>query len=213
MSTAYRPTVPEIDRTLARVLRRIRVLEREVPHRLQPPTRPFGPNSFRRSSAGNLVTAALVGLAVGRWSQGLNLPEERFFEEELERRGFDKSLATWRGEESEEEDDTVLLGTDHFDQHADHASVLTMNGLDSMASAFDRALLGGDAHEAGALSPAEVIEDMQAAGMHPDAIEAYESGVGASEDSITKELAYPREISGGVAVLDDGVTVQSTKIL
>lgn len=213
MSMSYRPTVREIDKTLTRVLRRVRALEREVPHRLRPPTRPLGPNSFRRTSAGHLVTAALAGLAVGRWSQGLNLPEERFFEAELERRGLEKSLATWRGEDTAEDSDTILLGTDHFDQHADHTTVITVNSLAGMASALDRVFLGGDGHEPSALSPAELIEDMQAVGMHPDAVAAYGSGIGASEVSITDELAHQQEISKTGVVLEDGVAAEDTMVL
>lgn len=213
MSTAYRPTVREIDKTLARVLRRVRALEREVPHRLRPPTRPLGPNSFRRSSAGQLATAALVGLAVGRWSQGLNLPEEHFFEDELERRGFEKSLATWRGEDTAEDSDTVLLGTDRFDQHADRVSALTRNGLDGMALALDQVFLGGDEHMSGALTPAELTEDMQAVGMHPEAVEAFEIGVGAFDISITGELAYTREPAEISAALEAGETSESTIVL
>lgn len=143
-----------------RVLLYVWALECEASHRLRPHTRPFGPNSFRRSRAGHLANSALVGLAVGRWSQGLNLPQERFFEDELERRGFEQTLAIWRGDDAAEDAETVLVGIGRFDQHTDRASALTVDGLAGVVSTLDQVFLGGDRLESGALSPAEVIEDM-----------------------------------------------------
>lgn len=181
MATNNAHTMREIDLTLARTLKRVRALaravnNRELAVRAHPRTRTPGPNTYKRMTTGQLAAAALAGAAIYDWSQ----QEEGFFEAELATRGLDESLATWRDDAHELPADEAGVETPRFDHAADSLAVLTTTGLDNLAGAVDEVILGGDGRVPGALPPVEVIEDMQLTGADPDAIAAYEAGVGAS---------------------------------
>lgn len=189
MATNNAHTMREIDLTLARTLKRVRALaravnNRELAVRAHPRTRTPGPNTYKRMTTGQLATAALAGAAIYHWNQ----QEEGFFEAELATRGLDESLATWRDDAHELPTDETGIETPRFDHTADSMAVLTTTGMDNLASAVDEVILGGDGRVPGALPPAEVIEDMQLTGADPDAIVAYEQGVGASVMSPTDML-------------------------
>lgn len=189
MATNNAHTMREIDLTLARTLKRVRALaravnNRELAVRAHPRTRTPGPNTYKRMTTGQLATAALAGAAIYHWSQ----QEEGFFEAELATRGLDESLAMWRDDAHELPTDETGIATPRFDHTADSLAVLTTTGLDNLASAVDEVILGGDGRVPGALPPVEVIEDMQLTGADPDAIVAYETGVGASVVSPTEHI-------------------------
>lgn len=174
-------TMREIDLTLARTLRRARELARAVKEdriavRAQPRTRIPGPNTYKRMSTGQLAMAALAGMALYDWSR----QEQDFFATELENRGHTEALDTWRDETHDLPVDEHGLDTQRFDHLSRSLSVLTITSLENMAGAVDEVILGGDGRVPGALPPAEVIDDMQLTGADPDAIVAYEAGVGAS---------------------------------
>lgn len=181
MATPTAPTMREIDLTLARALRKARTIARAVEQkhiavRAHPRTRTPGPNTFKRMSAGQLAAAFLAGEAVYRWSK----QEQGFFRDELHNRGFDESLATWQDEQYNPDAHKEGIDTPHFDHTLGAMTVLTTAGLDNLANSIDDVILGGDGRVPGALPPSEVIEDMQITNAEPDAIAAYEAGVGAS---------------------------------
>ena len=182
-------TAREVDLTLARALRRARALARAVENgqvaaRPAHRTRTPGPNSYKRMTAGQLVTAALGGAVLYAWSK----QEEQTFERELANRGFEESLASWREDATVTDNDAGSLATDRFDQAFDRLSVVTVGSLETLAVALDEVLLGNDGRVDGALPASEVIEDMQITGAHPDAVAAYEEGVGVSAVSPTDQL-------------------------
>ncbi|WP_147291514.1 hypothetical protein [Corynebacterium senegalense] len=189
MTPKNSPTAREVDLTLARALRRARALARAVENgqvaaRPAHRTRTPGPNSYKRMTAGQLVTAALGGAVLYAWSK----QEEQTFERELANRGFEESLARWREDATVTDDDAGSLATDRFDQAFDRLSVVTVGSLETLAVALDEVLLGNDGRVDGALPASEVIEDMQITGAHPDAVAAYEQGVGVSPVSPTDAL-------------------------
>lgn len=181
MANTQAHTMREIDLTLARALRKARtvaraVQQKQVAVRAHPRTRTPGPNTYKRMSAGQLAAAFLAGEAVYRWSQ----QEQGFFRDELHNRGFDESLETWQDEQYEPSHRDEGIDTPRFDHSVASLAVLTTAGLDNLANAIDEVILGGDGRVPGALPPAEVIEDMQITNADPDAIVAYETGVGTS---------------------------------
>lgn len=182
-------TMREIDLTLARALRRVRALaqtvnQQKIVVRAHPRTRIPGPNTYKRMSTGQLAMAALAGAALYDWSR----QEQDIFETELENRGLDESLDIWRDDSYDLAGDDEGIALERFDQLSQSLSVLTVNGLENLASAVDEVILGGDGRVPGALPPAEVIEDMQVTGADPDAIAAYEAGVGTSSMSPSDEI-------------------------
>lgn len=179
-------TMQEIDQTLARILRRVRQMEARVANdqiavRVYPRTRIPGPLSYARMSTGRLAMSAFAGAAVYHWS----CQEQNTFKQELQSRGFKKSLDTWHGEAVAGEGG---LATPRFDFLAEHIVWLTNNTLDNLAGAIDEVIVSGDSHVLMALSPSELIDDMRLAGMDTEAIMAFEEGVGTSTVSPTEQI-------------------------
>lgn len=198
-------TMRQIDITLARALRQARAVARAVEQkrvavRAHPRTRTPGPNTYKRMSAGQLAAAFLAGEAIYRWSQ----QEQGFFRDELRDRGFDESLETWQNEHHDIANEDEGIETPRFDHALGSMAVLTSAGLDNLANAIDEVILGGDGRVPGALPPSEVVEDMQLTGADPDAIVAYEAGVGVSPISPTDllEQQSPQVETAELAVED-----------
>ncbi|MHA2788324.1 hypothetical protein ACXZ66_04115 [Corynebacterium sp. S7] len=209
------PTMRQIDLTLARALIRAREIARrveqqEIPVRTKERTRTPGPHTYKRMSVGELSMAALGGVAVYHWSQ----QEQGFFESELNNRGFDESLATWRDPNHDLPIEEEALATDRFDHLSETVSVVTPSSLDGMAAAVDEVVLGGDGRVPGALPPVEVIEDMQITGADADAIAAYEIGVGTSAVSPSEQIdAQATDALSEELVVDNELTQDHDLIL
>lgn len=189
MANTRAHTLREIDLTLARALKQARAVARaveqkQVAARAYPRTRTPGPNSYKRMSAGELAAAFLAGEALYRWSH----QEQGFFHDELHNRGFEESLATSQDEQYEPANDDDRIDTPRFDHTVASLAVLTTAGLENLADSIDEVILGGDGRVPGALPPAEVIEDMQITNADPEAIAAYEAGVGTSTVSPSDAL-------------------------
>lgn len=161
------------------------------PVRLQPRTRPYGPHSYAHMTTGQLVGAALTGVALHDWLNDKDHPEQRFFEEDLERRGFTESLNAWNNDEDDTTHsfDNTTADMSKAETRMDNLGELTVQALENIEGAIDEVFFGDDGRTPGALSPAEVIEDMESAGVSQDVIEAYQTGVGNSDISLSEDLA------------------------
>lgn len=216
--TATRTTAGrrQIDLTLARTLQRLRDLHDRITHhhiavRVPPRTRTPGPNTYAHMSTGHLAVAALAGAAIYHWSQ----QEQQFFDNELAARGFDESLAAWHGQTLSPTEVDEHTPTPRFDTTVETLRVITAASLDTLAEAIDEVILGDDGRIPGALSPAEVVEDMSITGMETDAIAAYETGVGTSTASLTDAAAAQQaapaasvvEEASDHLIADDGLTL------
>lgn len=80
-----------------------------------------------------------------------------------------------------------------FETRLSQLGTLTHHSLDNLCEALDRVAFGDDGRTPGALSPAEVIEDMEATGMPEEAIDAYAAAVGTSDTSLSQDLAVQGE--------------------
>lgn len=186
--TPTRSSRAEIDRSLARALRLIRqaaVSTRR--HTLREPTRSAGPATYRHLTPGELATAAFAGLVIGQWASREGA--DNFFVAELQRRGLTESWTTW------DNDSAVVSETDlgEFETRLSQLGTLTSYSLDNLCESLDKVVFGDDGKVHGALSPAEVIEDMEATGTAREAIDAYAAAVGTSETSLSEDLAVQVE--------------------
>lgn len=179
----------EIDRALARALRLIRLAAVSPRHHiLRTPTRPLGPASYRHLTIGQLATTAFSGLVINRWV-GQEWPDS-FFREELQRRNLTESHAAWIDDSAPVAEDA--LG--QFETRLAQLDTVTFYSLETLCDALNEVVFGDDGKVSGAPSPAEVLEDMKATGMEQTAIDAYSTGVGASEVSLSEELAVQEEL-------------------
>lgn len=186
--TPTRSSRSEIDRSLARALRLIRqAAASSRRHTLRRPTRAAGPATYRHLTPGQLASAALAGLVVGQWAEREGA--DRFFVAELQRRDMTESWAAWDNDAATVSD--TPLG--EFETRLSQLGTLTHHSLDNLCQALDKVAFGDDGRTPGALSPAEVIEDMEATGMPEEAIDAYAAAVGASDTSLSQDLAVQGE--------------------
>lgn len=186
--TPTRSSRSEIDRSLARALRLIRqAAASSRRHTLRRPTRAAGPATYRHLTPGQLASAALAGLVVGQWAEREGA--DRFFVAELQRRDMTESWAAWDNDSANVSD--TPLG--EFETRLSQLGTLTHHSLDNLCEALDKIAFGDDGRTPGALSPAEVIEDMEATGMPAEAIDAYGAAVGASDTSLSQDLAVQGE--------------------
>lgn len=179
----------EIDRALARALRLIRRAAASPRHHiLRTPTRPLGPASYRHLTIGQLATTAFSGLVINR-RLGQEWPDA-FFRDELQRRNLTEAHTAWI-------DDSVVVSDDplgQFETRLTQLDTVTFYSLETLCDALNEVVFGDDGKVSGAPSPAEVLEDMKATGMEQTAIDAYSTGVGASEVSLSEELAVQEEL-------------------
>lgn len=186
--TPTRSSRSEIDRSLARALRLIRqAAGSSRRHTLRQSTRAAGPATYRHLTPGQLASAALAGLVVGQWAEREGA--DRFFVAELQRRGMTESWVAWDNDAATVSD--TPLG--EFETRLSQLGTLTHHSLDNLCEALDRVAFGDDGRTPGALSPAEVIEDMEATGMPEEAIDAYAAAVGTSATSLSQDLAVQGE--------------------
>ncbi|PLW00139.1 hypothetical protein BRL53_05240 [Corynebacterium ulcerans] len=200
----------EIDRTLARILQKIRRLDKAIPHRLPMRTRPFGPATFAHMTAGQLAGAALMGVSILGWSNNKQTIEKKFFEEELQRRDFSESLNTWRG--SERSTNQVFTDLRHAETKLDSMATMAVHHLEQFEQAVDDVIFGDDGRLRGALTPAEVLSDLEAVGAPDEAIDAFANGVGPSNAFMSYEFANHNNVSQEETLQNESVSAQEMEL-
>lgn len=183
-------SLQQVDVTMAKVLHTLRQIRRHIEagklktapvHRTRTP----GPLSYQRMSLGQLATAALAGAVLYHWSA----QEQDVFDQEMQDRGLLESMKAWHTDAPDPGFDSLgALAMPRFDALATRLRAVTATSIQHLAGAIDEVLQENHYPPLKALSPAELLEDMHLAGMDPEAIEAFEKGVGSSIVSPNDEI-------------------------
>lgn len=170
-----------VDASTARTIRNLRrALHAERVRHFPPRTIQPGPNALTRMAGGALAVEGCRALIEE------NEQSRTWVIDDFNRRGMAESAAAIA---DSFEDNMAFTDEDGHDfRFSSRDGELSRYSVERLGKDISAAAGDDDAREVTALSPAEVIDDLEAQGADPEAIEAYALAVGDSDVSPSDEL-------------------------